>query len=100
MTILTTHNEEMQEKYEESFGWSENYALDDKQKEFITNQNKQLYIKIAEGEIKRLESLKRKLTGAEPLHITEWTEGHNCVLKYSIQHWQEIVDNFKKDDNA
>lgn len=56
MKTLHTHNSEIKEKMKSFWELTGDTPLDleRKQIDFITNQNKQLYIKIAEEELKRL----------------------------------------------
>lgn len=104
MKILHTHNEEMEKKWNELLnGLSVAEFLDsqfDKEtKNFITNSHKQLYIKIAEGEIERLESLKRKHYNEEQpflKHRNDFNDAYNEIIQDSQNYWNNILQELNK----
>lgn len=96
MKTLHTHNEEMEMMFDQEFA-----QLFGKPtiKNFITNSHKQLYIKIAEGEIKRLESLKRKHYNEEQpflKHRDDFNDAYNEIIQDSQNYWNNILQELNK----
>lgn len=116
MKTMHTFNEEMEKKFDEIFAMSKwdtfgNLLQNRLFTNFITNSHKQLYIKIAEGELQRLEeSLKRKEyklathfspDSIETITIPDSYEsafhlGETINTKNSIQFWNNILQELNK----
>jgi hypothetical protein len=60
---------------------------------------KQLYIKIAEGELERLESLKRKHYNEEQpflKHRNDFNDAYNEIIQDQINYWTNILQELNK----
>lgn len=109
MKTLHTHNEEMEKKFDKDFPWlygEEEHKVEIKN--FITNQNKQLYIKIAEGELELLKNKKRptkvgakffngkKVLRELDLEKQNQNIGFNKALGELTSHWNNILQELNK----
>ncbi len=106
MKTLQSHNEEMEKKFDGEFemeetvsiGKADKKALEttfEKAKSFITNSNKQLYIKIAEGELKRLET-KYKPRCRCMCQESNIAAIHNEAIQEQINYWTNILQELNK----
>lgn len=117
MKTLHTHNEEMKKKFDEEFELAYFFKEIGKKevKGFITNSHKQLYIKIAEGELERLrkrvwDNSTRKYDGNDldsackfhSIGAIDWVEilryedGQNHLIWEEIDRWNNILQELNK----
>ena len=104
MNTLEQHNEEMSEKLQRHMSSNKSH---DKQfyddvhstrskplniEDFIKSQNKQLYIKIAEGEIERLNEFLEK----RPQKLPSVSEREMLYVFEKLGYWQNILTELKK----
>lgn len=109
MKTLQQHNEEMEKEFDEKFVemhfciepilYSMKFEEIARIKNFITNSNKQLYIKIAEGEIERLKNSFEEYTRTypEPIYYQDrLAEIVNARVRSEINYWNDILQELNK----
>ncbi len=93
MNTLEQHNEELLNDFNIIFGTDNEFVLGDNSidrvKVFIQDQNKQLYIKIAEGEIRRLVDEFNKNTYTSNVYT------RSTILE-QFYYWQNILTELRK----
>ncbi len=97
---LHTQREEDIKEFERKFTiWDNKHILADNQNEYIESKPfkdfiSNIYIKIAEGEIKRLEKKIIKIDIEIPDTLSR-NIGYNQAIKQQINYWQEELNKLK-----
>jgi hypothetical protein len=107
MKTLNTHKEEIESRikiwyYElpEDTNSYKNWTVTPNEViSLVEIELKQLYIKIAEGELERLESLKRKHYNEEQpflKHRNDFNDAYNEIIQDQINYWTNILQELNK----